>query len=136
MRQRGYILESSPAKLVPFTSEKSIFIGPIEVQLLFLPGHTDGHIVIWLPQSRTLLAGDHIVGFGSAVLDPDGGGNMQQYLESTTRLVNLDPIVAVPAHGHPVVHGAKQLLEQYISHRLARFALARIRLAHTHFDLQ
>eukprot|EP01122_Echinamoeba_exundans_P014495 TRINITY_DN6580_c0_g1_i1.p1 TRINITY_DN6580_c0_g1~~TRINITY_DN6580_c0_g1_i1.p1 ORF type:complete len:469 (+),score=40.47 TRINITY_DN6580_c0_g1_i1:75-1481(+) len=100
--------------------EETLHVGSTEVRLIFLPGHTDGHIVLWLPKSRCLLAGDHIVGFGSAVLDPDGGGNMKQYLESTTQLAHLNPLVAIPAHGHPVLTGAQKLLEQYIAHRLIR----------------
>jgi glyoxylase-like metal-dependent hydrolase (beta-lactamase superfamily II) len=113
--------------------EETIHVGSTEVRLIFLPGHTDGHIVLWLPQSRCLLAGDHIVGFGSAVLDPDGGGNMKQYLDSTRQLADLDPILAIPAHGHPVLTGAQKLLERYIAHRMIRHGSKKRKLRSSFF---
>lgn len=58
----------------------------MDISLIFTPGHTDGHLVVFEPSTRTLLAGDHVVGVGSAVLDPECG-DMAQYLQSTRHVI-------------------------------------------------
>lgn len=50
------------------------------------------------------------------------GGDMAVYLESTTRLIELNPILAIPAHGG-ICRTPLQLLHQYIEHRLQRYVL-------------
>ncbi len=48
-----------------FTGKMTLRLGKLEVQLLQLGrGHTKGDTVVWLPQERTLLAGD-LVEFGA-----------------------------------------------------------------------
>jgi glyoxylase-like metal-dependent hydrolase (beta-lactamase superfamily II) len=96
-----------------------IKLSSLTVQVMYLPGHTDGHMALWIPTSRTLIAGDHVVGWGSAVLDPDSGGDMSAYLESTKRLLQLNPKLVIPAHGG-ICRTPIQLLQQYIEHRLQR----------------
>lgn len=87
------------------------------------------------PKARILLAGDHVVGIGSAVLDPECG-DMREYLDSTRSvfpymlscllttsrlLINLQPRVLYPAHGPPCFD-AVALLQTYIEHRERREA--------------
>lgn len=91
-----------------------------ELLVMALAGHTRGHLALWDPQSKTLVSGDHTVGFGSSVLDPHGGGNMKAYLESTRRLVGLPVEVILPCHGAPTLIKPIKLLESYIKHRLGR----------------
>jgi hypothetical protein len=45
---------------------------------------------------------------------------MIDYLQSTKRMISIDPLVLIPAHGHPVLQNARGLLEQYVAHRQAR----------------
>lgn len=42
------------------------------------------------------MAGDHIVGFGSAVLDLLGGGDMQDYFNTTYMFMNFKPKILLP----------------------------------------
>jgi len=60
----------------------TIKIGDISIGVVHTPGHTDGSLSLFHAPTRTLVAGDHIVGMGSAVLDSHCG-NMKQYFEST-----------------------------------------------------
>ncbi len=54
----------------PVRGGETIMIGgKTPLQVIESLGHTDGHMTLWERNSRTLIAGDHIVGFGSAVLD-------------------------------------------------------------------
>jgi len=92
------------------------------------PGHTDGHAVLYERQSGTLLAGDHVMGHGSAALD-EHCGNMRQYLTSTDLLKALRPLrVVLPAHGEPSFQPVA-LLQQYIDHRMRREASIRQAIA-------
>ncbi|KAL6049487.1 hypothetical protein QOT17_020415 [Balamuthia mandrillaris] len=115
-------------KLVSITSNDRIVLSPSSSQedgqglvldILQAEGHTDGHLVLWESKGRTLIAGDHIVGQGSASLDAVGGGDMTQYLATTRFLMSLAPRLAVPAHGPPS-YRCVALLKEYLRHRQAR----------------
>jgi glyoxylase-like metal-dependent hydrolase (beta-lactamase superfamily II) len=95
-------------------------IGSREVMCISLPGHTRGHLALWEESSRTLISGDHTVGFGSSVLDPDGGGDMVAYLASTQRLLKLNAQIILPCHGFPTLTDPNELLQTYINHRIER----------------
>ena len=57
-------------------------------------------MVLFDEERKVLIAGDHVVGFGSAVLDPVTG-SMTRYFESTRKMIDLDPKLVLPAHGPP-----------------------------------
>lgn len=67
-----------------------------------------------------LMAGDHVVGYGSTLVDFSGGGSMRDYLESTEYLLALNPNIILPCHGAAIVGQSKLLFEKYILHRLER----------------
>eukprot|EP01087_Luapelamoeba_hula_P014526 TRINITY_DN4269_c0_g1_i1.p1 TRINITY_DN4269_c0_g1~~TRINITY_DN4269_c0_g1_i1.p1 ORF type:complete len:311 (-),score=25.84 TRINITY_DN4269_c0_g1_i1:63-995(-) len=90
----------------------------IELEVVAGDGHTDGHLFLFEPLSRTLVAGDHIVGYGSVSLDPMCG-DMAQYFATTHAMISLKPRLAFPAHGPPS-YEPLQLLNQYLSHRTQR----------------
>jgi glyoxylase-like metal-dependent hydrolase (beta-lactamase superfamily II) len=50
-------LASEVARLVP-TNDDGIVAFTLPVQLVVHDGHAPGHTAVWLPESRTLLAGD------------------------------------------------------------------------------
>jgi glyoxylase-like metal-dependent hydrolase (beta-lactamase superfamily II) len=64
------------------------------------------------------MAGDMVAGVGSIYIDPDEG-NMSHYLDSLRLMIGRKPSALLAAHGPPIPH-AKQHLEHYIKHRLAR----------------
>jgi glyoxylase-like metal-dependent hydrolase (beta-lactamase superfamily II) len=65
-----------------------------------------------------LIAGDHVVGFGSAVLDPVCG-DMSDYISSCNKLIQLNANIIFPAHGPPN-YDPNGLLRNYIAHRTKR----------------
>jgi len=48
------------------TNEETISIGSVQLSVMLVLGHTDGHVALYDHRSRTLIAGDHIVGWGSS----------------------------------------------------------------------
>jgi glyoxylase-like metal-dependent hydrolase (beta-lactamase superfamily II) len=83
------------------------------------PGHTAGHAM--LLARGVLVAGDHVVGFGSAVLDADAGGDVDAYLRSCDAAAALGARWLLPQHGAPCPDAAATLAG-FRAHRLARDA--------------
>ncbi|CAK9230451.1 unnamed protein product [Sphagnum jensenii] len=98
-----------------------LLIAGQELEIISAPGHTDGHLALLHRMTGTVLVGDHCVGQGSSVLDPSSGANMQDYLDTCNRLLDLEPKVIVPAHGKPNLWPAN-MLHTYIKHREEREA--------------
>lgn len=82
------------------------------------PGHARGHLCLWEPALRLLVAGDMVAAVGSILIDPPEG-HMATYLASLQRLIALSPRSLVPAHG-PLLVDAVARLELQVQHRLAR----------------
>ncbi|EFA86349.1 hypothetical protein PPL_00141 [Heterostelium album PN500] len=111
--------ENESAEYQPIDNANSIVVGKKIFDVVATPGHTSNSLCLFERKSRTLIAGDHIVGWGSTVLD-DRNGSMKKYLESTQSMIDvLQPKIALPAHG-PACYDPILLLQTFIKHRLAR----------------
>jgi len=88
-----------------FQDKMTVFIGDIEVQLLYLGiAHSPSDSVAWLPQSRTLFAGDLLFNaqvpvwnHGAAGIPP--GGSVANWIKALEKLEALDVAHAIPGHG-------------------------------------
>lgn len=101
--------------------------------VLHTPGHASGHVVLWQPTHRALVAGDMVASTGTVVIEPPDG-HMATYIAQLRRLAALAPALCVPAHGDvitsPVAH-----FEHYVRHRLEREAKVVAALAEGAADL-
>jgi glyoxylase-like metal-dependent hydrolase (beta-lactamase superfamily II)/8-oxo-dGTP pyrophosphatase MutT (NUDIX family) len=82
------------------------------------PGHTRGHLCFLEETTGTLLAGDLVAGMGTVIIDPPEG-DMQAYLASLRKLLDLPLTALLPGHGAPT-GGAAERLHEYIAHRTMR----------------
>ncbi|KAL6626682.1 hypothetical protein ACP70R_030408 [Stipagrostis hirtigluma subsp. patula] len=103
------------------TGGEIICIGDQELQVIFAPGHTDGHMGLLHVNTNALIVGDHCVGHGSATLDSRAGGNMKDYFETTYKFLDLSPHVLIPMHGR-INLWPKHMLCGYLRNRRAREA--------------
>jgi glyoxylase-like metal-dependent hydrolase (beta-lactamase superfamily II) len=115
---------NSSLKKIAYTTENmneaiKIQVGTMEIEAYYTPGHTDGHMILFDKKSRIMAAGDHLVGSGSSILDPEAGGDMIQYLNTTEFMKGLLASRAIPAHGG-ICWTPNQLLQLYIDHRKMR----------------
>lgn len=96
----------------------SLWLGDVEVQAVQTPGHTPGHMVLYLPREQLLFSGDHIlfditpnISIWPAISNP-----LADYVTSLEKIRRL-PIQAVfPAHrtvGGNVYQRIDQLLEHH-----------------------
>ena len=89
-----------------------------EWSALHTPGHANGHLCFYEKNTGTLLSGDHILGWGTAIIAPPDG-NMADYLRSLERLRALRLGFIFPGHGPPVA-AAHDRIDYYIAHRRER----------------
>ncbi|MGB0589346.1 MAG: MBL fold metallo-hydrolase [Myxococcota bacterium] len=87
-------------------------------RVLHTPGHASGHIVLWEPVRRGMIAGDMVAAVGTIIVEPPDG-HMATYIAQLDRLAALEPAWLVPAHGG-VIDAPVDHLRHYISHRLGR----------------
>ena len=80
------------------------------------PGHASDHVCFLL--DRVLFTGDLILGEGSTIVPPDGG-SLAAYLDSLSRVAELDLDLLCPGHG-PLIDDPAAKIAEYIEHRMMR----------------
>jgi len=88
------------------------------LQVIHTPGHSPGHICIYMEEEGILFSGDHVLGIGTTAMRPPQG-DMAQYIDSLRKLLNYDITMICPGHG-PLIKEARRKLEELIQHRLER----------------
>jgi len=87
------------------------------LRVLATPGHAVDH-VCYLTHDGVCFAGDLVLGLGSTIVGPDGGG-LAAYMESL-RLLRAEPLkLLCPGHG-PWITDPDAKLDEYIGHREER----------------
>ena len=90
--------------------------GGVTLRPLFTPGHEDDHICYFLSPDRVLFSGDNLLGNSSSSVR-----NLNQYLDSLTRMADTRPAIVCPGHGSTIMTGEPRIRQQ-IAHRRAREA--------------
>jgi glyoxylase-like metal-dependent hydrolase (beta-lactamase superfamily II)/8-oxo-dGTP pyrophosphatase MutT (NUDIX family) len=88
------------------------------LRALYTPGHASDHVCFELVGTKSLFAGDNILGEGTAVIAPPDG-NMRDYLFTLYRLRGLDLERIYPGHFRPL-DGGTAVIESYLAHRAER----------------
>jgi glyoxylase-like metal-dependent hydrolase (beta-lactamase superfamily II) len=96
--------------------------GSTTMEAVHTPGHASDHLCWLLPESRTLLTGDHVM-HGSTVVIRPPDGDLGVYLGSLAAVRNATPPVArlAPGHGR-LMERVPEVIDGLIAHRLARHA--------------
>ncbi|MBN9315828.1 MAG: MBL fold metallo-hydrolase [Devosia sp.] len=95
-----------------------VVVGDTALEVVATPGHCANHIAIGLAGTPWLLTGDHIMGWNSTLVAvPDG--SMADYLGALERVIGLDYLHYLPAHGGEIANGPDQA-RALLAHRQAR----------------
>ncbi|MBB6099229.1 glyoxylase-like metal-dependent hydrolase (beta-lactamase superfamily II) [Deinobacterium chartae] len=121
-----------PARyLTPLHEGDRVTLSGLEFEVLWMPGHADGHLTLWNAAQSLLIAGDVIleritpnVGL-YAYSRPDPLGD---YLATLTRLELLQPQRTVTGHYGPIIEGAAERAREIREHHLERLELCRTTL--------
>ena len=84
------------------------------------PGHAPDHLCFRLEEEGALFTGDHVLGVGTTVINPDSG-SLTDYMRSLEKLEREQPTRIYPAHGPLVADGTAKIRE-YLAHRRQREA--------------
>jgi glyoxylase-like metal-dependent hydrolase (beta-lactamase superfamily II) len=114
-----------PLPSVEFSALESGQVLPVEgatLQVIATPGHTLDHISLYVKEENTIIAGDCVLGSGTAVFS-----NLHLYLQSLRRLLKLNARSIYPGHG-PFIEDATSKINEYITHRERRIAQVKAQL--------
>lgn len=88
------------------------------LKVLFTPGHASNHLCFLLEQEQMLFAGDHIMQGSTVVINPPDG-DMKDYLDSLSRLLDENIRWFAPAHGF-LIGRVESVVDWLTTHRLTR----------------
>lgn len=99
---------------VQFRDGDWLDFGSIRLQVIHTPGHTPGHCCLYEPEMEILFSADiDASSFGPWYGDPVG--DIDDFIASIQRVIDLNPKMLVPSHGLPITEGIRQKLEDYCS---------------------
>ena len=103
------------------------------IEAVATPGHTANHMSYALKDKNVLFAGDHVMGWSTAIVAPPDG-SMSDYMASLQKLAKRSETLYFPGHG-PAIREAARFVNAYILHRKAREAAILNRLAKGDTDI-
>ena len=116
----------------PVDQPTTLRLGSLRGELLLSGGsHSPGDLMLWLPESRVLIAGDVVY---SDRMPTTGSGKLRQWITTLERLMALQPEVVIPGHGvvtdgaglerlHALLSALWQAVERGIDQGLADYEL-------------
>ncbi len=115
-RMFGIPMDLSPITIdISLSEGDNIFIGNEKIEILHVPGHSPGSIVLYVPDSGFILSGD-VLFFTSIGRTDLTQGNHQQLIDGiTTKLLTLPhETVVFPGHGPSTSIGYELNHNQYL----------------------
>lgn len=103
---------------LPLTGGMTLAVDGGTLAAIDTPGHSPGHVALFEPVSRTLIAGDLVSGHGTVGIFPPHG-KMIEYFASLVRAQQLDARTVIPGHG-PTMTQPPDIFDQYIERRSTR----------------
>ena len=78
----------------------SLQIGEYHFACVATPGHSPGHMCLYEPEKRLLIAGDHLLGDITPSIQArlDGRNPLKEYLASLKKIAGLDIKMVLPGH--------------------------------------
>jgi hydroxyacylglutathione hydrolase len=92
---------------------EELVLGKRVLRVLHTPGHTLGHICLYLPQDKILICGDAVHHDDVAWVNPfrEGVGALARTMQSLERLAQLDVQLALSGHG-PILLAPREAFDR------------------------
>ena len=106
-----------------------ISIGEYSLRVIETPGHTPGHISLYEPRHRFLISGDVLlptIATNAATHVLQMQNPLQMYLNSLSRLQELDIDMVLPGHEYPFSDHHKRIKELFEHYRQKRQAVLKV----------
>ncbi len=95
-----------------------IEVGSVKLRVVHSPGHTPGHICLYMFERGIFFSGDNVVGHGTTAINPPEG-DMMIYLDSLRKIRDMKSRIICPGHG-PIITDPAAKLKELIDHRMMR----------------
>ncbi|ORI27635.1 MBL fold metallo-hydrolase [Rhodococcus sp. 1168] len=97
--------ESAPDRVL--TDGELIKLAGRELEVVYTPGHTPGHVCFYLPESDVMFTGDHVLQkttphVGNFVYPLEERDALAEFMDSLRRVQTLDITRGLGAHGIPI----------------------------------
>lgn len=101
-----------------FTGKKKLVFGGLEIQLLEAHGETHDQLIVWIPQDKTLIAGDNFYWTFPNLYTIRGTSPrpVRQWVVSLDQMRRLAPEHLAPCHTKPV-HGKDEISKMLTDYR-------------------
>jgi glyoxylase-like metal-dependent hydrolase (beta-lactamase superfamily II) len=114
---KSLIPEASPDRAL--SDGDTVSTGVFDLQVIWTPGHSNGHICLYEPSKKLLFTGDHIL----PGITPNISIHMQshedpllKYINSLKKMKDLDMALGLPAHEEPFTNLRKRIDELLAHH--------------------
>lgn len=87
--------------VVTFDDHMNVYFAGKTLQLYYYGrGHTDGDLVIYIPEEKIVMPGDLFAGWGPSIrlIDYNGGGSLAEWPVTLEKAMKLDFDVVIPGH--------------------------------------
>lgn len=87
--------------VITFDDHMDIYFGGKTLRLYYYGGgHTDGDLVIYIPEEKVVMTGDLFAGWGPSIrlIDYNGGGSLAQWPATLDKVMALDFDAVIPGH--------------------------------------
>ncbi len=103
----------------PLEHGQELTIGNYNFQIIWTPGHSPGHICLYEPSLRILFSGDHILPTITSHISQflENMDPLTDYLDSLTKIEELDVSVVLPAHQETFSDYHKRIKQLRAHHR-------------------
>ncbi len=103
----------SATKIESFIGEGQVIgIGPFNLQVIHLPGHTPGHCGFYIDKYNLVYASDlDLTSFGPWYGNPSS--DPDQFRASIERVIDMDPGILITGHCKPISSNIKKKLADY-----------------------
>ncbi|MDE3075260.1 MAG: MBL fold metallo-hydrolase [Chloroflexota bacterium] len=120
LRVRAFVSACRPGTEV--TGGEAINVGDTRLELVWTPGHTAGHVVVYEPHRKLLFSGDHLLWkitpnvskHPQSTLDP-----LHDFERSLQAVAAYDVVQTLPAHG-PLGGRPAERVDELLAHHRAR----------------
>lgn len=111
----GLHCDPSPEPAGHLADGDGIPLGNARMEVLFVPGHAPGHIALYLPAEKAVIAGDVLFQRSIGRTDLPGGDLGQLLTSIGTKLLPLgDEVVVHSGHGPTTTIGEERRLNPYL----------------------
>ena len=91
--------------------EGELILGDETLEVIHTPGHSPGHVCLYWPKHKALIAGDLVFAQGVGRVDFPGGSG-EQLKESIKKVAAYDIELLLPGHG-PILKGKEQVIRNF-----------------------